>query len=228
MTYVFIKFSRRLNSHISLYRSLGKVGKIVGTTIGLYVFTTICAAMIGVLVSVIFSQFYHIENDGHAEIVPADVRLGCTVNKNDEIDSYLTKQADGSIMCMSIEADMNSTLFRLEDENGYFQTAIPQATKLSLSSEVRFVLIEGYSCVHILFIAKLFTNKTASNIHTQSIYQGLFLQLIDDNMIGMFYRTNFLGVIILGAGFGVALNTLSTKSELQPQMHCVDPPFMFF
>lgn len=104
--------------------------------------------------SVIFSQFYHIENDGHAEIVPADVRLGCTVNKNDEIDSYLTKQADGSIMCMSIEADMNSTLFRLEDENGYFQKAFPQATKLSLS-EVRFVLIEGYSCVHILFIAKL-------------------------------------------------------------------------
>lgn len=179
--------------------------------------------------SVIFSQFYHIENDGHAEIVPADVRLGCTVNKNDEIDSYLTKQADGSIMCMSIEADMNSTLFRLEDENGYFQTAIPQATKLSLS-EVRFVLIEGYSCVHILFIAKLFTNKTASNIHTQSIYQGLFLQLIDDNMIGMFYRTNFLGVIILGAGFGVALNTLSTKSELQGQciLHCVRPSIYAF
>ena len=105
--------------------------------------------------SVIFFQFYHIENNGHAEIVPADVRLGCTVNKNDEIDSYLTKQADGFIMmCMSIEADMNSTLFRLEDKNGYFQKAIPQATKLSLS-QVRFVLIEGYSCVHILFIAKL-------------------------------------------------------------------------
>ena len=154
------KIQPTLNSHILYFirRSLGKVGKIVGTTIGLYVFTTICAAMIGVLVSVIFSQFYHIENDGHAEIVPADVRLGCTVNKNDEIDSYLTKQADGSIMCMSIEADMNSTLFRLEDENGYFQKAIPQATKLSLS-EVRFVLIEGYSCVHILFIVKLSPTK---------------------------------------------------------------------
>ena len=62
------------------------------------------------------------------------------------------------MMCMSIEADMNSTLFRLEDENGYFQKAIPQATKLSLS-EVRFVLIEGCSCVHILFIVKLSPTK---------------------------------------------------------------------
>ena len=85
-------------------------------------------------------------------------------------------------------------------------------------------------CTYIVYCQTIVTNKTASNIHTQSIYQGLFLQLIDDNMIGMFYRTNFLGVIILGAGFGVALNTLSTKSELQGQciLHCVDPPFMLF
>ena len=30
--------------------------------------------------------------------------------------------------------------------------------------------------------------------------QGLFLRLADDNMVGIFYDNNFLGVIFLGAG----------------------------
>ena len=34
----------------------------------------------------------------------------------------------------------------------------------------------------------------------ESLYQGLFMQLIDVNMFGMFVGGNFLGVIVLGAG----------------------------
>ena len=37
----------------------------------------------------------------------------------------------------------------------------------------------------------------------------------------MFYDSNFLGVIVLGAGFGVALNQLAKKSEyLLGSAHC--------
>ena len=47
----------------------------------------------------------------------------------------------------------------------------------------------------------------------QSLYRGLFMQLIDDNMVGMFINNNFLGVVVLGAGFGVALTQLTQKSK---------------
>ena len=47
----------------------------------------------------------------------------------------------------------------------------------------------------------------------QSLYRGLFMQLIDDNMVGMFINNNFLGVIVLGAGFGIALTQLTQKSK---------------
>lgn len=36
---------------------------------------------------------------------------------------------------------------------------------------------------------------------------GLFMQLIGGNMFSMFTEGNFLGVIVLGAGFGVGEHT---------------------
>ena len=47
----------------------------------------------------------------------------------------------------------------------------------------------------------------------QSLYRGLFMQLIDDNIVGMFINNNFLGVVVLGAAFGVALTQLTQKSK---------------
>ena len=41
------------------------------------------------------------------------------------------------------------------------------------------------------------------------------MQLVDDNMVGMFINNNFLGVIVLGAGFGVALTQLTQKSKYE-------------
>lgn len=43
---------------------------------------------------------------------------------------------------------------------------------------------------------------------SDTLYQGLFLKLIGDNMIGLFTSSNFLGVIILASGVGVALTQL--------------------
>lgn len=75
--------------------SLGKAGTIVGTTIGLYVCTTIVAALIGVASSVIFSRYYVLNNSGGETEVPADVRLGCQVDGKGEIESYLAEMPDG-------------------------------------------------------------------------------------------------------------------------------------
>jgi Na+/H+-dicarboxylate symporter len=49
---------------------MGGAGVIVGTTIGLYVLTTICAAIIGVVTSLIFSPFFHVVPSEASEVTP--------------------------------------------------------------------------------------------------------------------------------------------------------------
>jgi Na+/H+-dicarboxylate symporter len=44
---------------------------------------------------------------------------------------------------------------------------------------------------------------------SESLYQGLFMNLIGPNMVGLFVDNNFLGVIILACAFGVALSRLA-------------------
>ncbi|KAL7545878.1 hypothetical protein ACHAWF_009223 [Thalassiosira exigua] len=93
--------------------ALGEAGKVAGFTIGLYIVYTFFAACIGCAMSVAFRQFYVLAGN-HAVGIEPEVRLGC------DADSYLTKQADGSVACEANGADGNSTLFMLDDVNGYF------------------------------------------------------------------------------------------------------------
>ena len=168
---------------------MGGAGVIVGTTIGLYVLTTICAAVIGVVTSLIFSPFFDVvpsgEADADAEVatIPG-VHKGCgALTESGESTHYLTLNSGGLLECVSVPMNetastwLNDT-FLLYDVNGHFQTSFGLAgpAKLSLG---------------------------------ESIYQGLFMQMIDVNMLGMFVKANFLGTIILGAGFGVALTRLA-------------------
>ena len=171
--------------------SIGGAGVIVGTTIGLYVLTTICAAVIGVVTSLIFSPFFDVvpgaETEGEAAAVASlipEVHMGCgALTENGESTHYLTLNSGGLLECVSVPMNetantwLNDT-FLLYDVNGHFQTSFDGAgpAKLSLG---------------------------------ESLYEGLFMQMIDVNMLGMFVKANFLGTIILGAGFGVALTRLS-------------------
>lgn len=132
--------------------SLGKAVKIVGTTIGLYLCTTICAALIGVVSSVIFSRYYVIDDDGGESAVPADVRLGCQVDQNGMIESFLTHMTNGSVVCLAESSDTpsNNTIFRIEDVNGRFQqsSTIEEPTKLSLGevNEHEYLFHHGVIC----------------------------------------------------------------------------------
>ncbi|KAL7543231.1 hypothetical protein ACHAWF_007344 [Thalassiosira exigua] len=165
--------------------ALGAAGNIAGTTIGLYLCTTVAGAIIGCMSSVIFSGTYDLQSNGSEDTEGpsvADVRLGCQVDENGMTASYLTETEEGSVVCMdkSLLESNGSALFRMEDVNQHFATAddIEGPAKLTLS---------------------------------ESIYQGLFMQLFYDNMIGIFTNSNFLGVIVLATGFGVALARLSKK-----------------
>ena len=173
---------------------MGGAGVIVGTTIGLYVLTTICAAVIGVVTSLIFSPFFDVVQNTqlnrrlhHAAAAVAtlpEVHMGCgALTESGESTHYLTLNSGGLLECVSVPMNqttntwLNDT-FLLYDVNGHFERSFSGAgpAKLSLG---------------------------------ESLYQGLFMQMIDVNMLGMFVKANFLGTIILGAGFGVALTKLS-------------------
>lgn len=160
--------------------NLGESGVIVGTTLGLYLLTTVCASLIGVLMSVIFSQFYYVEDMAEPQIYP-DVRLGCSVNNvTQEITSFLTETDDGSISCVAGSAD-TSTTFRVDDVNGYFPNP-------SAESELAQMTL------------------------SESLVSGLFQQLVPDNFLGAFTDSNFLGIIVLAAGVGIALVKLERNT----------------
>ena len=128
----------KLHAHATLKLSLGAAGSVVGTTIGLYVCTTICAAIIGCIVSVLFSNFYTLQEDGVGESLDPAVKIGCDVDEFGNPQSFLTQQADGSVLCEANGGSGNTTIFSIEDVNGYFQKS-PQAegpAKLSLSENL--------------------------------------------------------------------------------------------
>jgi Na+/H+-dicarboxylate symporter len=158
--------------------ALGKAGKVVGHTIGLYILTTLCAAIIGVLTSLAFSGKYT-ELDGEGEPVVSEVRLACSVDDAMNPTSFLTEMNDGSVMCAAGDPT-NQSIFMMQDVNGYYAT----------SAEATGV-----------------TEMTLS----ESLYQGLFMNLIGPNMVGLFVDDNFLGVIVLAAAFGVALSRLAAN-----------------
>lgn len=162
--------------------SMGGAGLIVGSTIGLYVVTTICAALIGVVTSLIFSGFYDVVPQ-YSEVMPdPHVQIGCgtELNADGTATHYLRLNNEGIFECSDVVVGSNNT-FLLFDVNGYFQQSMNAAGPVNLSLG-------------------------------ESIYQGLFMQMIGVNMFGLFVDENFLGVIILGAGFGVALTRLSRNT----------------
>ena len=114
---------------------MGAAGSVVGTTIGLYVCTTICAAIIGCISSVLFSNLYTLKEDGEGENLDPSVMIGCDVDEYGNPQSFLTQQADGSVLCEANGGSGNSTIFSIQDINGYFKKS-PFAeghAKLSLS-----------------------------------------------------------------------------------------------
>ena len=121
----------------ALKLALGAAGSVVGTTIGLYICTTIIAAIIGCIVSVLFSNLYTLK-DGEGENLDPNVKIGCDVDEYGSPQSFLTQQADGSVLCEANGGSGNTTIFSIEDINGYFQKS-PQAegpAKLSLSESL--------------------------------------------------------------------------------------------
>jgi Na+/H+-dicarboxylate symporter len=157
---------------------LGKAGTMVAVTIGLYIFTTICAVTFAIIGSLIYSDQYAVADDTSGDTSIPEVTLACSVDSAGNPTSFLTEMNDGSVMCAAGEPT-DESLFLMDDVNGYFATTSEGGpAKMTLS---------------------------------ESLYKGLFMQMIGPNMVGLFVDNNFLGVIVLGTAFGIALTSLGNN-----------------
>lgn len=121
--------------------SVGKASTIGWRVIIFYIFTTLCAALVGIMSAAIFSTVFKTESVPGSERLP-EVQLGCNTM------GYITEASDGSLYCT--ESTDKSSTFMMKDINGYFVVnteGIPQ-DDVSLSDQ----LYEGV-------FMKLFTNN---------------------------------------------------------------------
>ena len=113
---------------------MGGAGVIVGSTIGLYVVTTICAALIGVVTSLIFSRFYDVVPH-YSDVMPdPHVQIGCgtELNADGTAAHYLTLNNGGIFECSDVVVGSNNT-FLMFDVNGYFEKSMNAAGPANLS-----------------------------------------------------------------------------------------------
>ena len=124
--------------------ALGKAGSVVGHTIGLYILTTVCAALIGVLSSLAFSTKYEPLEQDDGAVVAAEMRLACSVDGTGNPISFLTEMNDGSVMCAAGDPT-DESLFLMQDVNGYFVPANEGSgiTQLSISESLYEGLFMG-------------------------------------------------------------------------------------
>lgn len=114
-------------------------------TIGLYAFTTVCAAIIGCIVSSKFARLHTLGNGADAPVT-SEVRLECGTGSG----TYLIEEPDGTVIC-SLAGEIMTCTFLVDDLNGYFQqSAAAQSLAELLLSEL---IYQVRKCTQIRLIS---------------------------------------------------------------------------
>merc|ERR1712194_50786 len=112
--------------------SIGKASSIGWTVIGLYLTTTVTAAVFGCISSLIFMGAYNTEEADVIVKSTSYIQLGCN-----GIDSVLTEDENGAVACMlkNMTDSMGSTFVLVDDNNA--MTAVSSGiAAVSLSDTV--------------------------------------------------------------------------------------------
>jgi Na+/H+-dicarboxylate symporter len=88
--------------------TIGKAGSVGWKTIGLYLLTTVIAAVLGIISIVSFKGLF--EEGDFSERGPAKIRLGCN-----EDGSFLSEMVDGTLMCTADYLEEMDTEFTIVD-----------------------------------------------------------------------------------------------------------------
>jgi len=112
--------------------SIGKASSIGWTVIGLYLTTTVTAAVFGCISSLIFMGAYNTEEADVIVESPSYIQLGCN-----GVDSVLTEDENGAVACMlkNMTNGMDSNFVLVDDNNA--MTAVSSGiASVSLSDTV--------------------------------------------------------------------------------------------
>lgn len=158
---------------------LGKAGAIGYKTIFLYLATTVCAAVLGILSTLALKGQYTVGEFGDPE--PVMISLGCNMP-----DALMLETADGNLECSAnYTEDDPSVYFTVKDlgSNFVMQSSGP-SNDISLSD---------------------------------TVYDGVFLKLVTDNITKAFTTANFAAVVVFAVAFGAALSRVIDRRRSQGQ-----------
>lgn len=120
--------------------SVGAAGGVGGKTVLLYLCTTVSAGIMGVVITLIFKQWYTIGSPATSD--EAYIRLGCTLGEEvDETESFLVVNATtGNVQCESTQDytdDMMAhTYWNFNDVNNTFVTNTGGVEDVTLSDTI--------------------------------------------------------------------------------------------
>ena len=164
---------------------MGKAGGVGGTTVLIYISTTIIAGIFAVIFSILFKGVYLAQDDDN-EHTPSYISLGCASSMDgntQQANAFLMEYPNGTIACTDqYEADNDAILWTINDVNGTFvQSDGGGVPDLSLSD---------------------------------TIYSGVFETLIPENIFQEFYNANFAAVIVFAIALGVAAAKVLDRQQL--------------
>mmetsp|Transcript_58887 Transcript_58887/g.65876 ORF Transcript_58887/g.65876 Transcript_58887/m.65876 type:complete len:615 (+) Transcript_58887:43-1887(+) len=164
---------------------VGKAGGVGGTTVIIYISTTLIAGILAVIFSVMFKGLYLAQDDDEA-VTPAYITLGCASSMDGETqqaNSYLREYPNGTLACSADYESQNDVLWTIQDVNGTFvqNSAGAEVADLSLSD---------------------------------TIYSGVFETLIPANIFAEFVDSNFTAVIVFAIAMGVAAAQVLDRQQL--------------
>lgn len=112
--------------------TVGKAGSIGWKTIALYLTTTICACILGILSTLSIKGLY--KQDAFGPVGPAYFQFQCN-----EEGTFITEQESGALVCAAgMEDNMDSTKFEVSDLGKTFiRSSSGPASDISLSDTVR-------------------------------------------------------------------------------------------
>jgi hypothetical protein len=102
-----------------------------------------------------------LKDDGVGESVDPEVRIGCSLDVHGDPQSFLTQQADGSVVCTDNGGSGNNTIFVMEDINGYFQKSSTASGPAKLSISEGLYQVRHCICFRAYFSRDVHTRMTS-------------------------------------------------------------------
>lgn len=210
--------------------SVGSASAVGGKTIGLYLFTTLIASIIGIVVILLFKSTFKTED------LPSDNNARIMLACNEEANSYLIHDTSGEVSCSAGNlTDSQSSFFEITDYDGTFIQTSSGPAELSFSdtiydgvfgklitSNIFYDFVDANFAAVVLFAiamgAALAKSLAAKNMATTESTFVCFLKEIDAVLITLIHWiiliTPFAVLSLISSAVGSQSNLADSFSNV--------------